>query len=46
MDHKVRDMAFRSYENVLLKVSHIKGVMRFGMKAKLSPRNIGPFDIS
>ncbi|WMV24497.1 hypothetical protein MTR67_017882 [Solanum verrucosum] len=29
-DHKVRDMAFKTGENVLLKVSPMKGVMRFG----------------
>ncbi|KAH0672776.1 hypothetical protein KY290_026933 [Solanum tuberosum] len=27
------------------KVSHMKGVMRFGKKGKLSPRYIGPFEI-
>ncbi|KAH0764726.1 hypothetical protein KY285_000597 [Solanum tuberosum] len=32
-------------EQVLLKVSPIKGVMRFGKKGKLSPRYIGPFEI-
>ncbi|KAH0678812.1 hypothetical protein KY284_019897 [Solanum tuberosum] len=33
VDHKVRDMAFQSGKNVLLKVSPMKGVMRFGKKA-------------
>nr|XP_009775758.1 PREDICTED: uncharacterized protein LOC104225613 [Nicotiana sylvestris] len=32
-------------ENVLLRVSSMKGVMRFGKIAKLSPRFIGPFEI-
>ncbi|XP_059287595.1 uncharacterized protein LOC132040927 [Lycium ferocissimum] len=32
-------------EPVLLKVSPMKGVIRFGKKGKLSPRFIGPFDI-
>ena len=32
-------------ERVLLKVSPMKGVMRFGKKGKLSPRYIGPFEI-
>ena len=30
-------------EQVLLKVSPMKGVMRFGKLGKLSPRYIGPF---
>ena len=29
----------------LLKVSPMKGVMRFGKKGKLAPRYIGPFEI-
>ncbi|KAH0670765.1 hypothetical protein KY290_026159 [Solanum tuberosum] len=44
-DHKVRDMAFQIGENVLLKVSPMKRVMRFGKKGKLSPRYIGPFEV-
>ena len=32
-------------ERVLLRVSPMKGVMRFGKKGKLSPRFIGPFEI-
>ncbi|GKA76043.1 putative reverse transcriptase domain-containing protein [Tanacetum coccineum] len=32
-------------ENVLLKVSSWKGVMRFGKKGKLAPRYVGPFEI-
>ena len=32
-------------ERVLLKVSPMKGVMRFEKKGKLSPRYIGPFGI-
>ncbi|KAH0679272.1 hypothetical protein KY284_020357 [Solanum tuberosum] len=31
-DHEVRDMVFRTGENVLLKVSPMKGVMKFGKK--------------
>ena len=45
MDHKVRDMAFQTGENVLLKVLPMKRVMRFGKKSKLCPRYIGPFEI-
>ena len=32
-------------EHVLLKVSPMKGVMRFGKRGKLSPRYIGPFEV-
>ncbi|XP_015169221.1 uncharacterized protein, partial [Solanum tuberosum] len=38
-------MAFQAGEQVLLKVSPIKGVIRFGKKGKLSPRYISPFKI-
>ncbi|WMV38959.1 hypothetical protein MTR67_032344 [Solanum verrucosum] len=38
-------MAFQTGENVLLKVSPKKGVMRSGKKGKLSPRYIGPFEV-
>ncbi|WMV23718.1 hypothetical protein MTR67_017103, partial [Solanum verrucosum] len=44
-DHKVRDMTFQTSENVLLKVSPMKGVMIFGKKGKLSQRYIGPFEV-
>ena len=30
---------------MFLKVSPVKGVMRFGKKGKLAPRYIGPFEI-
>ena len=32
-------------EQVLLKVSPMKGVMRFGKRGKVSPRYIGPFEV-
>ncbi|KAK4723851.1 hypothetical protein R3W88_026630 [Solanum pinnatisectum] len=38
-------MTFQTGEKVLLKVSPMKGVMRFGKKGKLSPRYIGPFEV-
>ncbi|XP_059306316.1 uncharacterized protein LOC132057727 [Lycium ferocissimum] len=44
-DRKVRDLEFAIGDQVLLKVSPMKGVMRFGKKGKLSPRYIGPFKI-
>ena len=44
-DQKVRDLEFMEGEQVLLKVSPMKGVMRFGKWGKLSPRYIGPFEV-
>ena len=44
-DRKVRDLEFMEGEQVLLKVSPMKGVMRFGKRGKLSPRYIGPFEV-
>ena len=32
-------------DQVLLKVSPMKGVMRFGKRGKLSPRYMGPFEV-
>ncbi|XP_070050955.1 uncharacterized protein, partial [Nicotiana tomentosiformis] len=44
-DQKVCDLAFMVGERVFLRVSPMKGIMRFGKKGKLSPRFIGPFEI-
>ncbi|WRX08490.1 Reverse transcriptase/retrotransposon-derived protein [Theobroma cacao] len=44
-DNQRRDLEFQVGDNVFLKVSPTKGVMRFGKKGKLSPRYIGPFEI-
>ena len=44
-DQKVRDIEFMEGEQVLLKVSPMKGVMRFGKTGKLIPRYIGPFEV-
>ncbi|XP_070057036.1 uncharacterized protein [Nicotiana tomentosiformis] len=41
----VRDVAYMVEERVLLRVSPVKGAMRFGKKGKLSPRYIGPFEV-
>ena len=38
-------MKFIEGEQVLLKVSPMKGVMRFGKRGKLSLRYIGPFEV-
>lgn len=45
MDHHCRELEFMMVDKVFLKVSLMKGVMRFGKKRKLSPQYIGPFDI-
>ncbi|XP_070029115.1 uncharacterized protein [Nicotiana sylvestris] len=44
-NQKVCDVSFIVGEKVLLKVSPIKGVMRFEKKGKLSLRYIGPFEV-
>jgi hypothetical protein len=40
-----RPLQFEAGDHVYLKVSPMKGVKRFGMTGKLSPRYIGPFQI-
>jgi ribosomal protein L21E len=44
-DVRRRELEFKVGDQVLLKVSPTKGVVRFGMKGKLNPRYIGPFSI-
>ena len=44
-DQKRRDENYEVGKKVLLKVSPMKGVMRFGKKGKLSPKFIGPYEI-
>ncbi|XP_070031846.1 uncharacterized protein [Nicotiana tomentosiformis] len=44
-DQMARDLLFMVGEKVLLKVSPMKGIMKFGKKGKLSPRFIGPFEL-
>ena len=44
-DNRRRDLEFKVKDWVFLKVSPMKGVMRFGKKGKLSPRYIGPYEI-
>ena len=44
-DLKRRDEEYQVGEKVLLKISPMKGVMRFGKKGKLSPKYIGPYEI-
>nr|GFA32830.1 retrotransposon protein, putative, Ty3-gypsy subclass [Tanacetum cinerariifolium] len=44
-DRHRRAVEFKPGDRVFLKVSPCRGVRRFGMKGKLSPRFIGPFEI-
>ncbi|GJV33695.1 putative nucleotidyltransferase, ribonuclease H [Tanacetum coccineum] len=43
-DKHRRDLEFQVGDRVFLKVSPFRGVKRFGIKGKLSPRFIGPFE--
>jgi hypothetical protein len=42
VDDRQRDLKFAVGDEVLLKVSPMKGIIHFGIKGKLSPRYIGP----
>ncbi|GKE63703.1 putative reverse transcriptase domain-containing protein [Tanacetum coccineum] len=44
-DNRLKPLEFEVGDQVLLKVSPWKGVMRFGKKGKLAPRYVGPFEI-
>jgi hypothetical protein len=45
-DVRRRDLEFSLGDNVLLKVSPTKGIVRFGIQGKLSHRYIGPYLIT
>ncbi|XP_075079677.1 uncharacterized protein LOC107760418 [Nicotiana tabacum] len=45
VDKRRRDLVFTIGDKVFLRVSPMKGVMRFGKRDKLSPRFIGPYEI-
>ncbi|XP_055960623.1 uncharacterized protein LOC126668412 [Mercurialis annua] len=45
-DPKRKDIEFQVGDFVFLRVSPMKGVVRFGVKGKLAPRYIGPYEIS
>lgn len=45
-DTRRRDLEFAVGDQVLLRVSPTKGIVRFGTTGKLSPRYIGPFVIT
>ncbi|XP_073270442.1 uncharacterized protein [Primulina huaijiensis] len=40
-----RPLEFQQGDRVFLKVSHFRGTVRFGMKGKLAPRYVGPYEI-
>ena len=44
-DVRRRELEYQVDDWVFLKVSPLKGVMRFGKKGKLSPRYVGPYKI-
>ena len=44
-DRRRRELEFEVGDLVYLKVSPMKGVQRFGLKGKLSPRYIGPIEV-
>ena len=44
-DNKHGELEFEIRDHVFLKISPLKGVMRFGKRDKLNPRYIGPFEI-
>ncbi|GKD34563.1 putative reverse transcriptase domain-containing protein [Tanacetum coccineum] len=44
-DNRRKPLEFSIGDQVLLKVSPWKGIVRFGKRGKLAPRYVGPFDI-
>ncbi|XP_069145657.1 uncharacterized protein [Solanum lycopersicum] len=44
-DHRRRDSEFEKGDKVYLKISPLKGLVRFGKKWKLTPRYVGPHEI-
>ena len=44
-DRRRRPLEFQVGDQVFLRVSPTKGVARFGMERKLSPRYIGPYSV-
>ncbi|GKV05138.1 hypothetical protein SLEP1_g17180 [Rubroshorea leprosula] len=44
-DRRRRDLEFEVGDHIFLKVSPTRGVLRFGIRGKLSPRYIGPYPI-
>jgi DNA helicase HerA-like ATPase len=44
-DTRRRELSFEVGDYVYLKVSPIRGIKRFGVKGKLAPQYIGPYQI-
>ena len=44
-NHRRRDLEFEEGDKVYLKLSPMKGVVRFGKKGNLSPPYVGPYEI-
>ena len=44
-DRKRRSVEFQVGDHVFLRVSPLRGVKRFGVRGKLSPRFVGPFEV-
>ena len=44
-DNRRGDLQFEIGDQVFLKISPWKGVLRFGKQGKLNPRYIGPYEI-
>ncbi len=44
-DRRRRELKFQVGDKVFLRVSPTKGVFRFGVRGKLKPRYVGPFEI-
>jgi hypothetical protein len=44
-DNRRRPLKFQTWDKVFLKMASWKGIIQFGMKGKLAPRYIGPFEI-
>ncbi|XP_073271535.1 uncharacterized protein [Primulina huaijiensis] len=42
---RLRPLEFQQGDRVFLKVSPFRGTVRFGMKGKLAPRYVGPYEI-
>ena len=45
VDNRRRDLEFQVGDQVFMRISPWKGVLRFGNKGKLSPRYMGPYEI-
>jgi len=44
-DTRRKPLTFEAGDHVFLRVSPLKGSLRFGQKGKLSPRYVGPFEV-